>query len=48
MQAVLDNWNYVKDSKQMKEVEEDLRKGNLEERKVGLMFELFSRLRPAV
>ena len=48
MQAVLDNWNYVKDSKQMKEVEEDLRKGNLEERKVVLMFELFSRLRPAV
>ncbi|GAA5957928.1 hypothetical protein JCM3765_006208 [Sporobolomyces pararoseus] len=47
MQAVLDNWNYIKDSKQMKEVEEDLRKGNLEERKVGLMFELFSKLKPA-
>ncbi|GAA5902355.1 BTB/POZ domain-containing protein [Sporobolomyces salmoneus] len=45
--AVLDNWSYVKDSKQMKDLETDLRDGVLEERKVGLVFELFTKLKPA-
>lgn len=42
--AVLDNWDYIKQSKGMKDIEEDLKKGNMEERKVGLVFELFSKL----
>ncbi|GAA5902359.1 uncharacterized protein JCM6883_001380 [Sporobolomyces salmoneus] len=47
VEAVLDNWSYVKDSKQMKDLETDLRDGVLEERKVGLVFELFAKLKPA-
>ncbi|GAA5830628.1 hypothetical protein JCM3766R1_002786 [Sporobolomyces carnicolor] len=44
--AVLNNWSYIKDSKQMQQIEADLKRGILEERKVGLVFELFSKLRP--
>jgi len=47
IQAVLDNWKYIKDSKQMKELQEEMKSGNLESRKVGFLFDLFSKLQPA-
>lgn len=46
-QAVLDNWSFVKDSKEMKEVEREMKEGKLEERKVEKVFELFGKLKPA-
>jgi len=46
-QAVLDNWSFVKDSKEMKEVEREMKEGRLEERKVEKVFELFGELKPA-
>jgi hypothetical protein len=46
MKSVLDNWEIVKDSKEMKQVQEDLERGKLESSKVGLLFELFRKLKP--
>ncbi|GAA5969708.1 hypothetical protein JCM3765_001213 [Sporobolomyces pararoseus] len=46
MKAVLENWETVKDSEEMRKVQEELENGNLERSKVGLLFELFAKLKP--
>ncbi|GAA5941245.1 uncharacterized protein JCM15063_006412 [Sporobolomyces koalae] len=47
LQAVLDNWEMVRDSDEMKTLQAEVKEGVLEKRKVTLLFELFSKLKPA-
>ncbi|GAA5982124.1 hypothetical protein JCM5350_003464 [Sporobolomyces pararoseus] len=48
MKAVLDNWEVVKDSKEMESLKLELEKGKLDKLKIDLLFELFGKLKPAV
>ncbi|GAA5941249.1 uncharacterized protein JCM15063_006413 [Sporobolomyces koalae] len=45
LQAMLDNWEVVKESTEMLKIQDDVKQGNLEPRKVGLLFTLMVRLR---
>lgn len=47
LRAVLDNWDVVKDSREMHEMRSDLEEGRIEKEKVGLFFDLFAKLKPA-
>ena len=47
MKAVLDNWEAVRESDEMKRIQVELEEGKLEKRKVALLFELFAKLKPA-
>ncbi|GAA5998344.1 hypothetical protein JCM5350_007961 [Sporobolomyces pararoseus] len=46
LKAVLENWEIVKDSDEMRKIQEELEEGKLERNKVGLLFELFNQLKP--